>query len=269
MDKKLIDWFWRSGYTPSAGYQAVLTRATSLGYTLPSAGLIVKQDTLYRALDAVGFFAASNLYYQFQTGDATLKNFSKINWASPSTFELQEVSSPVYDGTGWKSAGAGSYLDTQWDTSTNGGGIYTQNNAGFVCDVLTNQSVDQYAFGSCIAAIDRCLALQPRNANILNWAVNRNSLDTITSYLTGNGFYQGSRSGANTANLAKDGTEIDAEVTGSRALSTIDLSILAININGAKSLYYTNNIGCFGVGASNYANRVAIYNAYNTYKSSL
>jgi hypothetical protein len=73
MNKKLKNWYLSSsGVSVDTDYQAVLTKATSLGYTLPSASQQAKQNTLVLALKSAGasldglesaYYTAWNTYF--------------------------------------------------------------------------------------------------------------------------------------------------------------------------------------------------------------
>lgn len=120
-------------------YQAVIDRATVLGYTKPTRNQQVLQDILMQSFISSGAFAKADLIYVL-ANDAGL-NFARINWKNPSTNLLTNVGAdPVkfisnfgaYANT--ESAAFGG-LDTLWLPSTGVNFTLTNN-----CAISSSQS---------------------------------------------------------------------------------------------------------------------------------
>jgi hypothetical protein len=111
------------GALPSAfdaDYQAILTYATSQGYTLPSSGQQTIQNQLVLDLKTAGAWNGLEFFYVFATdGD---RNYAKINWANPGTYNATEVSTPTFTSdVGFTGTGT-TGLDSTYVPSTYGGG---------------------------------------------------------------------------------------------------------------------------------------------------
>lgn len=99
-------------------YQAVLDYATTQGYTLPSASQQALQNQLVVDLKDAGIWSKLDIFYVFATdGDS---DFATINWANPNSFQCSKVNSPGFtSNVGFNSNGTSSYLNTNWNPSSN------------------------------------------------------------------------------------------------------------------------------------------------------
>jgi hypothetical protein len=117
--------------TPSGGgfdadYQAVLTYATTQGYTLPSASQQTLQNQLVVDLKAGGIWNKLDVFYCFANNGGD--NFATLNWKSPSTRQITKVSTPNFiTNQGYQGTGL-SYLSTNFNSSI-GTNNYVQDNA--------------------------------------------------------------------------------------------------------------------------------------------
>jgi hypothetical protein len=111
-------------------YQDILDYADSQGYQRPSYAQCALQDALVGDLKDAGVWSKLDIFYVFATdGDS---DFASINWKDPNNFEITEVNSPTHTtNVGFGSNGTSSYLDTNFNTSTDGVN-YTQNDAGSI-----------------------------------------------------------------------------------------------------------------------------------------
>lgn len=123
-----------------ADYQAVLTYATSQGWTLPSSGQQTLQNTLMLGLKSSGAWAKTDIVYVTATdGDA---NYASINWKSPGSFTFTRFNSPTFTSSrGFSSNGTTSYINTGFTPSINAT-YHLQDDAGrFIWVYSTNVSV--------------------------------------------------------------------------------------------------------------------------------
>ena len=110
-------------------YQAVLDRASTLGYTAPSAAQQTLQNTLVEDLKTAGVWSKLDAFYLFATdGDS---DYATLNFIAPSNFQATKTNSPTFTADeGFTGDGVSAYLDTnlnQRDDTTN----YTQDVASF------------------------------------------------------------------------------------------------------------------------------------------
>lgn len=140
---------WGKSYADLAGgggesfdtdYQAVLDRASSLGYTAPSSGQQTLQNTLVTDLKTAGVWDKLDLFYVFATdGDS---DYATLNWKAPSSFQLTKTNSPTFTtNEGFAQSGT-AYLDTGYNLLTDGTN-YTQDDAGMFGAFPTLSSTSQ------------------------------------------------------------------------------------------------------------------------------
>lgn len=100
-----------------AEYQAVLNKAISLGYTLPSIAQQEKDNKKVFYFKQEGIWSNLELFYNFKT-EAGLENFTKLNWINPNTFALTSTNYPTLTANvGYTSNGL-SHLNTNWISAT-------------------------------------------------------------------------------------------------------------------------------------------------------
>lgn len=110
-----------------ADYQAVLNRAILLGYALPSAPQQIKQNNLVLALKAAGIWNKLDVLYIFANDGGS--NFGTLNWKSPNNNQATLINTPTFiTNVGFKGNGTSSYIDINFNPSTNGVN-YQLNNA--------------------------------------------------------------------------------------------------------------------------------------------
>lgn len=112
-----------------ADYQSVLTKATALGYTLPTLANQIQQNTLMLALKSSGVWAKLDVFYMFaNTGS---KEFATLNWKNPNSNQATVVGSMTWNNAGYIGA-ANSYLNTNFNPTT-GTPLFSQNDAMIGC----------------------------------------------------------------------------------------------------------------------------------------
>lgn len=97
------------------------------------------------ALYAAGVWSKTNLLYIQAAHD---QQAGTLNWIAPGSFALTLVNSPVFVADrGFTPDGTTGYLDTGWDPSNNGGGIYQRDSAHVGLYQRTNVTVGSDASG--------------------------------------------------------------------------------------------------------------------------
>lgn len=100
----------------STTYSTILARASSLGYTAPSAGVQTKQSTMMDSLKTAGLWDKLDLFY-VMAGDGD-SNFACLNWVAPSLYQASKINSPTYTSLlGFSGNGSSAYLDTNWNVT--------------------------------------------------------------------------------------------------------------------------------------------------------
>ena len=99
-----------------ADYQAVLTYATTQGYTLPSVGQRIKQNQLVVDLKLAGVWSKLDTFAVFATDGNS--NFALIDWKRLSQYTA--VNSPTFTtDEGFTGNGTSSYINTNYNPNTN------------------------------------------------------------------------------------------------------------------------------------------------------
>ena len=98
-------------------YQAILDRATSLGYTLPSSQVKIAGNNLVETLKSDGIWSELDVLYVPATdGDSS---FATLNWKSPANFQLTLNNSPSFTPRrGFGGDGISSNISTNFNFQT-------------------------------------------------------------------------------------------------------------------------------------------------------
>jgi len=110
-----------------ADYQAILTKASELGYSAPSAAQQELQNTLVTDLKSAGVWDKLDALYVFATnGDS---DYATLNWRSPSNNEADKVNSPTFTENRGFTGATTKYIDTNFQQDQ--GNKHKQNDASF------------------------------------------------------------------------------------------------------------------------------------------
>jgi hypothetical protein len=252
----------RSGVLPyfngfTNEYKAILAEGTAQGYTLPSAGQQVKQNILLNTLISSGVWAKlDTLFVLANDGGAS---FACINWKNPSGTKATLVSSPTFTtNQGFNSNGSSSYIDTNFNASTQGVN-FTNNNAGeFGYQVGATSGP---VFGTIGGGGDAVLMADVVNQRFNMLATNLN----LSADMSGNGFKLINRTSATNVELFNETTQLSRTTTTSARISQnrriLNAQNLFLNSGGRVSIY--------GNGASLVAEALTLRTAIVTYLTSL
>lgn len=248
-------------------YQAILTRAIALGYTLPTFSQQVKQDQLVRALINAGIWSLIDWADMFFTnGDA---NFGTLNWKAPSLFQATRVNSPTFTpNLGFAGNGSSSYLNSNW--KTNNGVNFTQNNAGiYILVTAGNANANSTELGARVSGgSGNSTFIQTATAGgIVTGEVNTVVTGAgLSNANLGTGFYHIKNNGSSTLQVYKNGVFF-GNLTGRGivAVAALNLFIGALNLDGNPTSFSTRTIGFVGAGANLNGKELAFYNAINDY----
>lgn len=252
-------------------YQAVLDRGTALGYTLPNAAYQTKGNQFVLDLKAAGLWTIMDVLYVFWTnvGD---HNFACLNWKSPTTFQITEVSSPTFTNLqGFNGNGTTSYLNTGWKPGTNGVN-FTLNDAAISHYGVNNTQDAGREYGCQTATASTRSWLTTRNAADSANAVSLNGTSVVSNASTdSSGMWINTRNGSLAADndLYREGTLFDNSNSASGTVSTTDMYIGAHNNNGTAANFSARQIAFFAAGANMQSGSrfTDLGTAFNTYKS--
>lgn len=253
MNKKLIDWWIGSGSSVTSEYQAVLDRATALGYTAPSTAQKTKQNTLVAALKSAGIWTSLDVFYVFATdGD---RNFAKINWKSPSAFLCTESNTPTFTtNVGFTGNASNMRLDTGFNLRTHGVN-FTQNEAGMYG--YFSGTFDGMLSGTFVTSATTF------RASTGTYYINDTTANSVTGGYS-NGLWHLKRISGTKA-IFKNG----ASVVSNSIASVLPDNTTATVLQANGSQYSNVTCGFFGIGGSLNGLESAFYTAWNTYLTSL
>jgi hypothetical protein len=252
-----VDMWANRGAAFSAQYQAILAEGTAQGYTLPSASQQVKQNTFLNTLISSGVWAKlDTLFVLANDGGAS---FACINWKNPSGTKATLVSSPTFTtNQGFNSNGSSSYIDTNFNASTQGVN-FTNNIAGeFAYQVGATSGP---VFGTIGGGGDAVLMADVVNQRFNMLATNL----TFSADMTGNGFKLINRTSAIDVVLFNETTQLNRITTTAARISQnrriLNAQNMFLNTNGRVSIY--------GNGASLVSEALTLRTAIVTYLTSL
>jgi hypothetical protein len=242
-----------------ADYQAVLNRATTLGYTLPSASQRIKQNTLLLALKAGGVWTKLDILYIFANDGGS--DFATLNWKSPLSNQATLINTPTFtNNQGFTGNGTSSFINTNFNPATQGVN-YTRLDAsryyyqfGTATSITIDGIVTDSAYNKIRLLADTSSSINSTNASSVNspWTVLQ-------------GFKSIHRLDANNIILINNITSISATQTVAASLISENQLILR---RGAVS-YSNNKVSAYAMGASLVSENTAFVNAFNTYITSL
>lgn len=238
-----------------ADYQAVLNRATALGYTLPSASQQIKQNNLVLALKAGGIWNKLDVLYIFANDGGS--NFSTLNWKSPLNFQATLINTPTFTtNQGFTGNGTSSYINTNFIPLVNGVN-YTLNNASRYLYLYTGGA------SSSLDGTDTSINNIQFSNSVAQRINSSNSLNSTFSFATGTPTKSIHRTSSTNVELF-NGTVQSSKTQTSVALPATNQYILR---NG--TLYGDSKVSFYAIGASLVSENTAFVNAFNTYINSL
>jgi hypothetical protein len=248
-------------------YQAILDRATALGYTHPSTAQKVKGNSLIRDLKEAGIWSLLDVFYVFATdGDS---DFATLNWKSPSSFQCTKVNSPTFTtNVGFNGNGTTSYLNTNWIPSTNGVN-WTLNSAQVAIHYNSMEVNSGYYDGARTTGSTGQTLWNPANAaTSLNYRINAGSAVTST-YTPAVGFYRLGRSNGIEQTYRHNNGLLVTEAINSESVTAQSMYLGAVHDGTSVSSFSVRkmSMAAFGGFATSYDSD--FYTAWNTYFTSL
>lgn len=238
-------------------YQAVLNYATSLGYTLPSAGQQVKQNQLVLDLKAGGIWTKLDTLRVYATDGSA--SFALIDWKRLAL--CTAVNSPTFTtNSGYSFNGTSSYIDSGFNPNTVLGlNNYKLLNASIGCWISVIGSAG-FTIGMIGSVTGSAIRLQ--NANTNAHRINSGSIG-VTINLAGTGLKSGNKTGLNSWSIGTDLTLTSGTGGGDSGVN----ANLSDGIAGGT--FFNGRTAISYAGASLVAEHTSLYNAFNTYMTSL
>jgi hypothetical protein len=247
------------GSSFDADYQAVLDYATTQGYTLPSQSQQLLQNQLVVDLKDAAVWSDLDLFYVFATdGD---EDFATINWKDVNNFQATKVNSPNFTtNVGFNSNGTSSYLNTNYNVSTDSSNFQLLSNS--LHYYVSNNPSGSHHHGARATISD---------VNQFNYAQqikrhqgNASSFPELST--TSNTFFSSIRNELSTAQYI-DNSLNRTQINTPTSLSNFDYYICCLNNNGGPLFNGNAEISFLALGDQ--ISNATMYNAWNTYFTAL
>jgi len=238
-------------------YQAILNKGTSLGYTLPSDSVKLKQNTLLTNMKVDGVWAKLDVFYVFaQDGGSA---FATLNWKNPNANQANITTSPTFTSNqGFTGNGTSSYIDTNYNPSTQGVN-YTLNNASMY--------FFPHAFGTSGLAMTGTSGADNRIqlGVSLNQRINAGGAALATSFNYTSTVNPKSIHRTSSTNM----TLLNGTVSDTRTLASVNVPNANLFVLRSSTNYGNHTCAAFAAGAELTAENTNFVNDWNTYKNSL
>lgn len=241
-----------------ADYQAVLNRATTLGYTLPSASQQIKQNALVLSLKLGGIWNKLDVLYIFANDGGS--DFGTLNWIAPTLNQSTLVNSPTYiTNIGFQGNGTSSYINTNFNAVIQGVN-YVQDNA--------SRYLYMYS-ASGTGALDGKQVVSVNNmarASTSNQRINQSTIP-----LVGGAFDFTATQGMKSIHRTNSTNVELFNATTQASRTAISASMNSNNqfVLRSGASYGGHTISMYANGASLVAENTVFVNAFNTYINSL
>lgn len=244
------------GFT--AEYQAVIAKATALGYTLPSASTQTKQNQLLVDLKTSGAWAKLDVFYMFAQDGS--KEFATINWKNPNANQITLVGALMTWNSSGYIGGLLSYLNTNYNPTTNATN-FSQNNASVGIWKRTHDATaGKYMWGNSGASSIVKSVTDP------DARLNQTGGLNATFPASNTGLLILNRTSSTAVSFSTNGTTTNTtSINPSVALVNANYSIFTYGTATAST--YLGQISSFFLGASLVSETSAFYTAMNTYMS--
>jgi hypothetical protein len=236
-------------------YQAILDYATTQGYTLPSAGQQTLQNQLVVDLKEAGIWSKLDTFAVFATDGNS--DFALIDWKRLSQYTA--VNSPTFTTNGgFTGNGTSSYIDTNYNASLNATN-YSLNNASRFYWVdnrssTSNPNWEDNGAGRSISGNNNSTLVRINSdTTSMNSAVN----------LQSDGFKSINRTSSSNLEIFNNTTQF------SRTATSVSVTTGTQWILRAVTGYNASRFRFYGMGASLVSENTDLYNAINTYITSL
>lgn len=242
-----------------ADYQAILDYATTQGYTLPSASQQLLQEQLVKDLKTAGVWSKLDTFAVFATDGSS--DFALIDWKRLTQYTA--VNSPTFTtNVGYNGNGTSAYINTNFNPSTSGVN-YTLNNASRIMfgDLPSDSGYPESAGGGTENLM--------RNVNTnTRQRINQGATNVINgpTVWTGTNIFRSiNRTSITNVEMFGNTTQTSTTAT-STTINNNNQWLLAGNSAFALS---GNIFKIYGMGASLVSENTDLYNALNTYITSL
>lgn len=231
----------------------------------PDSGMKRIINTLIKRLKGDGTW---NLLDTFWVPAAHDQQGARLNWKNPGTYTLTEVNSPAWTKhQGYTGNGTTSYLNTNWNPSTNGVNYVLNSGAIGVYCRLSLAANGNAEIGALDASARGPAILARFTGDQFRGRVNTVTNTTATNTAT-QGLFSATRTASNSQNIYKNGTLQANSAAVSSVVPSVNLFVLAYNSNGTPLGFQAQEASMAFTGSGS-INITLLYNAFQQYMTSL
>ncbi len=231
----------------------------------PSPSLLTALNQLTWGLSSNGIWTELDLFHPIgglETDEQRLRPL--ITTSTTKTFT--NVNSVTLDSTGATGNGTTSYINTNWNATTDGI-KFIQNSASMGVYNRTNSTGDLYEIGAFVFVGNKNQYLASKNA-ANNQQVTINSVTNLNSATSDSlGLRSGVRTAVNARASYVNGVSIGSDAGAAGSIVTINTFLCGVNGDGALYKPSNRNISLLFLG-SGAINQLTFYNHIQTYMTS-
>jgi hypothetical protein len=239
-----------------ADYQAVLTYATTQGYTLPSAEQQILQNQLVVDLKVGGIWSKLDTFRVYATNGSS--SYALIDWKRLAL--CTAVNSPIFTtNSGFQFNGTSSYIDSGFNPLTTLGlNNYKLLNASIGSWITIEGTTGVIGMVGQVGSA----GVRLQNVNSTQQRMNSVAIGTIIN-LSGVGLKAGNKTGTNAWSIGSNATLTSGIGGGDQNV----VSNLSDGTGGGS--YFNGRTAISYAGASLAPEHTDLYNAFNTYMTSI
>lgn len=243
-------------------YRAIINRAVSLGYALPSYPVQIKQNQLVYDLVAAGIWAKLDGFWNFYHDGA--KAFSFINWINPTSFVATESGTVTFSSLDGIKSGGADYLDTGWSEVTNGIN-WLLGDSSYMIDIKESAQEAAYICGAQDGSSQFSRFRSRSAADQIGVRIDHQNNENTTASTDGSGVWFIRRL-ANAVQVWRNGS-LFASYTNTVAAAKVTGTHNVLRTNAPAATVSAKTVRAYAVGASLNGLENAFYTIFNTYKT--
>lgn len=202
-------------------------------------------DTLCKDLKKYGVFDKMKAIYPFVGGTATTHKFNLVNpLDTNASFRLSFNGGWTHSSNGVLPNGTNGYANTFLTPSTS----LSQNSTHISIYSRTNNSGNYGDIGSTNASFNDGLYILYRSADLKDYSRNNNSVSPVLSATTSLGYVINNRTTSTDMKVTLNNSVVNPNTNATTGLSTSNIFISAINVNGINSNYSNRQLAFATIG---------------------
>lgn len=222
-------------------YAALINYAKANAINIPDRRTQIIQNDFFYDIDSI---LAKGVTGYLLAGDATRREFAYLNIFNPGTHTaVNGAATPNYGLKGINGNGTTQYVNTTWNPSTEGGGLFTQDDGTIICFInsdVTGAMLDYGASDGTSQIAMNSRASSP--SNTARFIHNNNSNIDLSVNVISNGLYMTTRTSGSNVQIWKDAVT-SANSSTSLGTTNAEMYLLARNSSGTANNFSSRSMG--------------------------